>query len=233
MYNKPDIKETLNILMKKNVPLKEIINAVREFTKDIEDESIIRESFKFPEMDEMGERLGLWEIDESFFFGNAKADADIQIDELFDILNKAINAGHLTEEEKKEFIFAFARNFGECSETEEFCENKVYVIIKNIGKDSNFDDEDEYDIVEKFNNINDAESYVDDIYIGCCDDAYFAEEVWFRLLCDIQSNEWDTLKNFCKIFEVNAKGLEEGRASWEEANLEQDDEGDDWEENED
>lgn len=224
MYKTLDIKEKIDeILSEKNVSATKLVDTIVDFVNICPCKGIMREVFKTEEFDKMGEMVGAWTIDEEYCFGGEYESDNTDIEELVNILKKFIDAKNINADTKIEYITEFAKYFGECSEEDDFCEDKIYVIIKNIGVDSNSKSEDEYSVVEEFDNINDAEKYVDNVYTGCCDDIYFAERIWFGLLCDIQNNEWYYKKNFSTIFMADAKGLEDAREDWEAENCEDDD----------
>jgi len=230
MYKTFDIKEKIDeILSEENVSTTKLVDAIVDFVNVCPCKSIMREAFKTEEFDKMGEMVGAWTVDEEYCFGGEYESDNTDIEELVNVLKKFIDAENINADTKIEYITEFAKYFGECSEEDDFCEDKIYVIIKNIGVDSNSKGEDEYSIVEEFDNIYDAEKYVDDVYTGCCDDIYFAEHIWFSLLCDIQNNDWYYKKNFSTIFMADAKGLEEGREYWEAENCDCDDDDDCWE----
>lgn len=216
MYNQPNIKETINsILQKENFSNKELVDAIINFINTLKNPDIAREGFKTEEFDDIGVKLGLWTKDPDYFFGSQYNNDNKPVKELIPVLEKALKTDLLNDEEKRNFITEFANFFAECSEDEGFCSNKIYVLIKNISENSGVDIEKEYDSWEE------AEKDIDDIYTGCCDDAYFAEKVWFTLLCYIQDCECDECKNFCSILEYDCAGLESGRKEWEEENCEQ------------
>lgn len=214
MYKHEDIKEVLlKEISKENADPKVIYDEIIDFVKEFNNYETFRLIFDCSAVEKMCKVLNI-DFDE----GNIAYCIENAID-LFDILKDFLDS-NVSDGEKREVFFEFVKEFANASDDEEYCENKIYVIVKNIEKDADFDGEDEYNVVEKFDDIDDAESYVDETYIGCCDDSYYAEEIWFRLLCDIQNNEWDTLVNFSKVFEVDAKGLEVGRENWEAENCE-------------
>lgn len=215
MYQHEDIKEILLKDIENEINPKDVYDKIIDFAKAYDNYEAFRLIFDCSAVEKMCEVLDI-----NFDDGNLAYCIENAVD-LFDILKEFLDS-NVSDDEKKEIFFDFVKEFAEASDDEDYCEGKIYVIIKNIGKDSN-DPETEYSVVEVFDDISDAESFVDDTYIGCCDDAYYAEMLWFRLLSDIQCNEWDTLINFCKIFEVDAKGLEDGRESWEKANCDFDD----------
>ena len=112
--------------------------------------------------------------------------------------------------EKEQLVYDFVENFCECSDNEDTCDGKIYIVIKNLN------DED-FDLVKEYDSWEDADADIDDIYVGCCDDAFLVEELWYHLLCSIRAREFDYTKNFCTVIEFNATGLEDAREAWEEA----------------
>lgn len=220
MYQREDIKEVLlKDIENGNINLKDVYDKIIDFAKAYDNYEAFRLIFDCSAVEKMCEALDI-----NFDDGNLAYCIENAVD-LFDILKEFLDSD-VSDDEKKEIFFDFVKEFAEASDDEDYCECKIYVIVKNIGKNSD-DTETEYNIIETFDDIADAENYVDETYIGCCDDSYYAEMIWFRLLSDIQSNCWDTLMNFSKIFEVDAKGLEDGRKNWEAENCEPDEEDDD------
>ena len=117
-----------------------------------------------------------------------------------DILNAINNAEDITE---------VAAEFAKNSDDEDFCDKKIFVVIKNLdGIEGN-------NLVKEYNSLEDAVRDIDDTYTGCCDDVCFAENVWFPLLCALQSNGWDYLVNYCSVFECDAQYIDEIREGWE------------------
>lgn len=126
--------------------------------------------------------------------------------------DKSLFADIIEALSKSEDIRTLATEFAQNSDNELYCNNRIFVVIRNIGGKGN-------DIVQGYESLNVAIQDVDDIYIGCCDDIFFAENVWFHLLCALKANEADYLVNYCSVFEYDADGLEEIRDYW---NLEED-----------
>ena len=99
----------------------------------------------------------------------------------------------------------------EVAEDEDYCSEKVFVVIRNFGGKG-----DDNDLVFEYNSWEEAREDVDDRYIGCCDDVFIAEEMWLPILCQLNNQEFDEFKNFCSIVEFDAQYLEEIREDWEE-----------------
>ena len=206
MYNQKDIREVLEELLdNENTNLSDFKNAIVDFYNKVENKEIFNCVFRGDEFEEI---CVLASIDDAhnYPYNEESYDEMLKVFETFFDLD-------IDGQVKKKAIFAFVRNFAHCSDDEDFCDNKVYVLIKNLSSDdSGVDWEKEYD------SLDDAITDIDDIYTGCCDDSYLAECMWFQILCYLQSNEWDTCINFCKVFEFNVAGIEEGREYWEAEN---------------
>ncbi len=217
MYNTPSIKEILDNLMNtEELSFTTIVDTIINFIEKFKNKDVIRNVFMMDEVDEIGEKLGLWTIDKNFYFGSENAESNKPIEELTAMLKTVVETNKLSDEEKRNFIVGFADYFGECSEDEDFCDKKIYVIIKKNKSDG------EIDIVNEYNNWDEASSDIDNTYIGCCDDAYLAEVMWFNILCWVRDQQADEYKNFCSIIEFDAEDIEDGRESWEAENCEQD-----------
>lgn len=127
-------------------------------------------------------------------------------DILFDYMHSIVISNTMTDEGKRNELRPLLEAFATCSDDEEACGHKIYVVIKGM------------DLVEEYDSWETAEKEIDDWYVGCCDDAYIAECLLFQLLCYVQSREYDYTKNFCTVIEFNATDIEEGREAWEAEN---------------
>jgi hypothetical protein len=101
-----------------------------------------------------------------------------------------------------------AEELADCSDDEEFCNDKIYVVIKGLSEEA--------DDVYEFNSWEEAENDFDERYTSCCDDTFIAENVLFPILSYLREKEADKLMNFCSVIEFDATGLEENRENWEE-----------------
>jgi hypothetical protein len=200
MYNKPDIKKTISDLLEESpISLNTIVETIINFINEFSNKQAMESVFEIEEIEEMGNKLALWNTSKNR-----------NIEDFINILKSVPNSTLLTNSEKEDFITNFAKHFCECSEDEDYCDGKVYVIIKNLSSDNT------NDIVKEFDNWKDAEYDIDEAYIGCCDDYYLAENMWFEILCYVRAREADEYKNFCSIVEFDAEGLEEAREFWED-----------------
>ena len=195
MFKDVDIREILEDAMEKEVSIAELKNLIMDFVKKYSAIDNFRCVFDCDEFDTM---CTLLNVDTS----------NKSTEELFDVFEQFVSSDI---NNKEELVYDFVENFCECSDDEDCCENKIYIIVKNIS------DQDEDSIVKEYDSWEDAEHDIDDLYTGCCDDVFFAENVWFSILCSIQNREWDFVKNFCTVIEFNASGLEDSREDWENA----------------
>lgn len=200
MYKEPCIREILKKqLNSERASVDEVLQTITDFVQKLENKEIVRGVFQTEEF------LCMHRIIPTLTRANEKT-----IDELLAILKKVGTSKQLSEDKRKDFVFTFARLFAECSDDPYYCDNKIYILIKNLSENSGID------IVKEYDSWEDAEKDIDDIYVGCCDDAYMAENMWFTILCWCQEHQWDIAKNFCTIVEFDATGLEKGRQYWEE-----------------
>lgn len=112
---------------------------------------------------------------------------------------------------QKEVAIDIAKTIAECSDYEDFCEHKIYIVIRNFCGNSD-------DMVKEYDSWDDAEKDIDEWYTSCCDDLFLAENMMFPILCTVQSREYDFTSNFCTVIEFDATGLEENRECWEDEN---------------
>jgi hypothetical protein len=207
MYKYPNIEETLNEICEKEFSVSKVVNTITDFIEKMENKTSV---------------IGVFDIDE---FGDMCRKAGIKIENTYDITGytnalKAIaNTDKVDEKEKENFVRDFARYFGECSSDEDFCEDKIYVVIKNLS------DNDDSDIVNKYDSWDEADKDVDDIYTGFCDDIYIAEVMWYEILGWIRERNCDAY-NFCSVVDFDARGIEDGREYWEAENCEPDEDDD-------
>lgn len=117
---------------------------------------------------------------------------------------------------KQNLAISIANTIADCSDSEELCEHKIYIVIKNL-----YDDSDR-DMVKEYDSWEEAEKDIDEWYTSCCDDLFIAENMMFPILCSVQSREFDFTSNFCTVIEFDATGLEECRESWEDENCDYD-----------
>lgn len=115
-----------------------------------------------------------------------------------------------------ETLAKIAQTIADCSDDEDFCENKIYIVIKNF-----YDETEDY--VKEYDSWEEAEKDIDEWYTSCCDDLYLAENLMYPILCAVQGREYDYTMNFCTVIEFNAAGFEEGREPWESENCDFDD----------
>ena len=108
-----------------------------------------------------------------------------------------------------DYAMKIAQTIADYSDNEKYCSHKIYVVIKNFYGT---------EFVKEYNFWDEAELDVDDWYIGCCDDAFLAENMLYPILCSIREREYDYTMNFCTVIEFNAYGIEDCREFWEEEN---------------
>lgn len=194
MFKQNDIREILEDAMNKEATVAELKQIIINFVNEYPNPENLRCVFECEFFDEMCGHLGINLTNQS-------------VQEMLSIFGQFVN---LNIPEKEQLVHDFVENFYECSDDEDCCDSKIYIVIKNLS------DED-FDIVKEYDSWEDAEQDIDDLYTGCCDDVFFAENVWFSILCSIQNREWDFVKNFCAVIEFNASGLEDSREDWENA----------------
>ncbi len=200
MYRECCIRELLEEkLNEKDIRTTEILDIITDFVYRLENKELVREVFRKKAFTRMYELMPT----------TVPAD-EKSIEELLSVVRKIGISGQLKENDRRRFILTFAKVFAECSDNPEYCENKIYILIKNMTENSGVN------IVKEYDSWEDAEKDIDDIYIGCCDDAYMAESMWFPILQCCQERQWDITKNFCTIIEFDAVGLEGARKYWEQ-----------------
>ena len=128
-------------------------------------------------------------------------------DEFWNYLNEMFES-ELPDELKRETVSPIVYEIAECSDMEDFCDGKIYIVIHGM------------DITKEYDSWEDAIKDIDEWYIGCCDDAYIAENVLFQILCYAQEHECDRCINYCSVLEFDATDIEDGREDWENENCE-------------
>ncbi len=128
---------------------------------------------------------------------------------VLDLFMEIYNSSTITDERKQTMMVSIAKTIADCSDNEDYCDNKIYVIIKNLSDDNS-------ELIEEYDSWEEAEKKVDDWYIGGCGDIFIGENVLYPILCSVREREYDYCVNFCTIVELNASGLEDVRECWEE-----------------
>jgi len=210
MYKEKDIREVLEKMIEdENTELSSFKDIIVKFFNDYKNIGALSPVFCCDAFEAMCEHLG---IEDAHDYPYAEENANEMLklfQQFFDL--------DIDEKSKRELVHNFAKNFAECSDDADYCEGKIYIIVKNLSENN------EYSIVEEFDDWDAAEKYADEWYTGCCDDLYIGENMLFPILCQVQSREWDTVMNFCSIVEFDATCIEEGRESWEQANCDGED----------
>ncbi len=211
MYNEKDIREVLETLLgEETTPLTAFRDTIVEFYDKFDNKEVFNCVFCSDEFEEI---CVLSNVEDPHDYPYIEENYDEMLKVFKEFFDLSID-----ENTKKDAVLDFVRNLISCSDDENFCDNKVFVLIKNL-----YSDDSGIDIEKEYASLDDAISDIDDTYVGCCDDAYLAERMWFQILCYLQSDEWDTCINFCKVFEFNAAGIEDGRKNWEKENCDFDD----------
>lgn len=207
MYNYPNIETTLNEICKSRNCTNKIVTTIIEFVDMVTAKNSIIDVFKTYEFDAVCKNIGITVKDTGDVTGYCNA------------LKEIANTSTLSEDKKEEVIKEFAKYFGECSSDEDFCDEKIYVITKNLSSDDSG-----IDLVDEYDSWEQAEHDVDENYTSCCDDIFMAENMLYEILGWIRERTVDECKNFCSIIEFNAAGLEDAREAWEAENCEPDEE---------
>ena len=222
LFEQSDIREKIeNIISKKDYSINELKDVVFNFLNILDEEHkklvlsfIGMADVVVPKVIE-DNVLPLISIDDDRYICEENTDKVLQF------IQNVFETTAICDDVKREFLNELIGEFARMSDSENCCDNKVFVVIKN------FADEEGIFLVKEYNSWDVAESDIDDTYTGCCDDAYLAENMWFQILCYVQNQEWDTLVNFCSVVEFDASGLEEGREYWEKENCEFDEDDED------
>lgn len=210
MYKERDIREVLEEMIEdENTKLSSFKDIIVKFFNDYKNIDALSSVFCCDAFETMCEHLGIEDAHDYPY-------AEENTNEMLKLFQQFFDLD-IDEEIKKELVHNFAKNFAECSDDADYCEGKIYIIVKNLSENN------EYSIVEEFDDWDAAEKYADEWYTGCCDDLYIGENMLFPILCQVQSREWDTVMNFCSIVEFDATYIEEGRESWEQVNCDFDD----------
>ena len=184
LFEIPDIKERILYLTSKGeYSLKEMKGVLSDFCDKIGNDMKKKVGDMMSEQTELGDNG----------------------DEFWSYLNEMFES-ELPDKLKRETISSIVNEIAECSDMEDFCDGKVYVIIQGM------------DITKEYDSWEDTIKDIDEWYIGCCDDAYIAENVLFQILCYAQEHECDRCINYCSILEFDATDIEDGREYWENEN---------------
>ena len=205
IFEQEDVREKIeNILERKDFSVEVLKTVILEFVQSFENKSVFENLFTDNEIfTHFATKLNL-----VYDYSN--------VESLFEAFVAILDSADLLAEEKEEFLVNFAEMFIDNSDDADFCDTKIFVVIKNIdGKEGN-------NIVNEYNSLDEAIKDTDETYIGCCDDIFWGESVLFTLLCALQEDEYDYVVNYCKVFEYDAKYLEEGREAWEAENCDDD-----------
>lgn len=210
MYKERDIREVLEKMIEdEDTKLSSFKDIIVKFFNDYKNIDALSPIFCCDAFETMCEHLGIEDAHDYPY-------AEENTNEMLKLFQQFFDLD-IDEESKRELVHSFAKNFAECSDDADYCEGKIYIIVKNLSENN------KYSIVEEFDDWDAAEKYADEWYTGCCDDLYIGENMLFPILCQVQSREWDTVMNFCSIVEFDATYIEEGRESWEQANCDFDD----------
>lgn len=210
MYKERDIREVLEKMIEdEDTKLSSFKDIIVKFFNDYKNIDALSPIFCCDAFETMCEHLGIEDAHDYPY-------AEENTNEMLKLFQQFFDLD-IDEESKRELVHSFAKNFAECSDDADYCEGKIYIIVKNLSENN------KYSIVEEFDDWDAAEKYADEWYTGCCDDLYIGENMLFPILCQVQSREWDTVINFCSIVEFDATYIEEGRESWEQANCDFDD----------
>ena len=200
LYNQKDIREVLEGMVESNAELPLIKTAIKDFVDKFNANEILCDALPCDAFEKMCELLEVTYTED--YPGNNP-------DEAFETLYKFFDLD-IDEGKKRKLIYDFIKEFVYCSDDECYCDRRVYVIVKNLSSDGD-------EIIKQYNDLDMAESEIEDIYNSCFyDDEYIAENVWFKLFCYIRENQYDLLKNFCTVFELDATGIEDSRKNWED-----------------
>lgn len=198
LYKQNDIKEEINkIIQNDDFDIIELKNVVLNFFNGLDE--------KFKEF----VIKSLQDADYSdldFYSGH----------NVVEMISAVCDSDVISYSDKRRILTVLSKTIADCSDDEDYCDGKIYVVTKNLSDDGS-------ELVEEYNSWEEAEKDVDERYTSCCDDAYLAETVLFSILCSVKEREWDFTVNFCTVFEFNASGFEDGREPWEAANCEYDD----------
>ena len=210
MYKSDDIKDILGrMLVDKTAALVSFKETIVNFFNAYKNIDALRGVFCCDAFAEMCELLGIEDAHDYSYAEESATEMLRLFQQFFDLA--------IDENKKRNLVCGFAANFAECSADEDYCDGKIYIIVKNLSEN------DEYSIVKEFDNWDDAEYDANEWYTSCCDDLYIGENLLFPILCQVQEREWDMIKNFSIILEFNALGIEDGREAWEAANCDFDD----------
>lgn len=188
IFELPDIKEEISrIIEKDNFSVKELQDLISGFFDKIDDD------FKIKIFNKIAKEIGY------------EGKSGHVLAYFYDVIAETEG-----QDSKSNYgVRVLAEEFANCSDDEDFCDGKIYIVIK--GLDETFDD------VREYNSWEDAERDIDEQYTSCCDDVFMAENILFPVLNSIRSREADYTVNFCSVIEFDATDLEAGREEWEEA----------------
>ena len=187
-YELPDIKEEISqIIEKDDFSVKDLQNLISEFFDKIDDD------FKIKIFSKIAKEIGY----------------EGRVDQVLTYFYDVIAETEEQDTENHYGVRVLAEEFANSSDDADFCDGKIYVVIKGIEEAS--------DNVMEYNSWEDAERDIDERYTSCCDDIFMAENMLFPILNSIRIREADYTVNFCSVVEFDATNIEDGREDWEKA----------------
>lgn len=185
-YELPDIKEEISqIIEKDDFSVKDLQNLISEFFDKIDDD------FKIKIFSKIAKEIGY----------------EGRVDQVLTYFYDVIAETEEQDTENHYGVRVLAEEFANSSDDEDFCDGKIYVVIKGLDETS--------EDVREYNSWEDAERDIDEQYTSCCDDVFMAENILFPILNSIRFHEADYTVNFCSVVEFDATGFEDGREDWE------------------
>ena len=187
-YELPDIKEEISqIIEKDDFSVKDLQNLISEFFDKIDDD------FKIKIFSKIAKEIGY----------------EGRVDQVLTYFYDVIAETEEQDTENHYGVRVLAEEFANSSDDADFCDGKIYVVIKGIEEAS--------DNVMEYNSWEDAERDIDERYTSCCDDIFMAENMLFPILNSVRIREADYTVNFCSVVEFDATNIEDGREDWEKA----------------
>lgn len=187
-YELPDVKEEISqIIEKDDFSVKDLQNLISEFFDKIDDD------FKIKIFSKIAKEIGY----------------EGRVDQVLTYFYDVIAETEEQDTENHYGVRVLAEEFANSSDDVDFCDGKIYVVIKGIQEAS--------DNVMEYNSWEDAERDIDERYTSCCDDIFMAENMLFPILNSVRIREADYTVNFCSVVEFDATNIEDGREDWEKA----------------
>ena len=162
MYKHKDIKVVLETMLSdKTTDLIAYKQVIADFCNKVPNKNVLRCVFQCEEFEAICEKFN---IENAQDYPYVEEDIENMLKMFYDLFELPLH-----DNEKENLIMTFVKNFAFCSDDEECCENKIYIVVKNLANEDS-------DFVQEYDSWDEATKEVDEWYTSCCDDLYLADK---------------------------------------------------------